>query len=76
MKLSVSLTDDDVARLDAHARAVGLKSRSAALQDAIRRLGDPGLEDAYADAWDEWEASGDAAAWESTGADGLTSAAR
>lgn len=39
-------------------------------------LADPHLEDAYATAWDEWEASGEAAAWETTTADGLHHAAR
>ena len=55
---------------------MGLSSRSAAIQQAIRLLGDPELEGAYAEAWDEWEASGDAAAWDSTAADGLADAAR
>jgi Arc/MetJ-type ribon-helix-helix transcriptional regulator len=54
----------------------GLSSRSAAIQQAIRLLGDPDLEHEYAEAWDEWDASGDAAAWESTAADGLVDAAR
>ncbi len=76
MKLSESLSEDDVAALDKYAQAAGLSSRSAAIQQAIRLLGDPELEDAYAAAWDEWEASGDAAAWEQTTADGLTDAAR
>lgn len=76
MKLSVSLSEDEVAALDRYAHAAGLSSRSAAIQQAIRLLGDPELEDAYAAAWDEWEASGDAAAWEQTAADGLTDAAR
>ena len=76
MKLSVSLSEDEVAALDKYALAVGLASRSAAIQQAIRLLGNPELEDAYAAAWDEWEASGDAAAWESTSADGLVDAAR
>lgn len=76
MKLSVSLSEDDVARLDEYARAAGLRSRSAAIQQAIRLLGDPALEDAYAAAWDEWEASGEAAAWEVTAGDGLVDAAR
>jgi Arc/MetJ-type ribon-helix-helix transcriptional regulator len=65
-----------VAALDKYAHAAGLSSRSAAIQQAIRLLGDPELEDSYAAAWDEWEASGDAAAWESTAADGLADAAR
>lgn len=76
MKLSVSLSEDEVAALDRYAHAAGLSSRSAAIQQAIRLLGDPELEDAYAAAWDEWEASGDAAAWEQTAADGLADAAR
>ncbi len=76
MKLSISLSDDEVAALDKYAQAAGLPSRSAAIQRAIRLLGDPELEDAYAEAWDEWQASGDAEAWESTAGDGLVDAAR
>ena len=76
MKLSVSLSEDEVAALDKYAQAAGLASRSAAIQQAIRLLGDPELEDSYAAAWDEWEGPGDAAAWESTAADGLADAAR
>lgn len=76
MKLSISLPDEDVAVLDRYARAAGIRSRSAAIQRAIRLLGQPDLDDAYAAAWDEWEASGDATAWEETTADGLADAAR
>lgn len=76
MKLSVSLSEEDVATLDKYVRASGVASRSAALREAIRLLGDPDLEEAYAQAWDEWEASGDAADWDSTAGDGLTDAAR
>lgn len=76
LKLSVSLSQSDVAALDSYARAVGLKSRSAAIQAAISQLANPGLEDAYGAAWDEWEASGDAEAWEAAAADGLADAAR
>ncbi|GAA6525876.1 ribbon-helix-helix domain-containing protein [Intrasporangium sp. DVR] len=76
MKLSISLPEEDVAVLDRYARAAGIPSRSAAIQRAIRLLGQPDLDDAYAAAWDEWEASGDAAAWEETTADGLADAAR
>jgi Arc/MetJ-type ribon-helix-helix transcriptional regulator len=71
VKLSISLSEDEVAAIDSYARAAGLPSRSAAIQEAIRLLGDPALEDAYAAAWDEWEASGDAAGWESTADDGI-----
>jgi len=34
------------------------------------------LDDAYATAWEEWEASGDAADWETTLSDGIADAAR
>jgi Arc/MetJ-type ribon-helix-helix transcriptional regulator len=76
MTLSVSLSEDDVAAVDRYVRAVGLPLRSAAIRQAIRLLGDRELEDAYAAAWDEWEASGDALAWEATTADGPADAAR
>ncbi len=76
MKLSVSLSDEDVAILDEFARSAGLPSRSAALHHAVRMLRLPELEQDYAAAWEEWEASGDQAAWSLTDADGLTHAAR
>lgn len=76
MKLSISLSDEDVAALDRYVRAAGVPSRSAAIQRAIRMLSDPELEDAYTAAWDEWESSGEATAWEVTAADGLADAAR
>lgn len=71
VKLSVSLSPSEVETLDKYARAAGLKSRSAAIQQAIKLLGDPELEDAYAAAWQEWEDSGDSEAWAGTVADGL-----
>ncbi len=36
MKLSVSVSEEDVATLDRYAEAAGLTSRSAAIQRAIR----------------------------------------
>lgn len=74
VKLSVSLSESEVAALDKYAHAAGLKSRSAAIQQAIRLLGDPELQSAYEAAWQEWDASGDAGAWESATADGLADA--
>lgn len=74
MKLSVSLPVEDVAVLDEYARTSGLPSRSAAVQHAIRLLRHPELEQDYAAAWDEWESSGEQAAWDSTVADGLIDA--
>ncbi len=76
MKLSISLPEEDVAALDRYAESDGIPSRSAAIQRAIRLLGQAELDDAYAAAWDEWEASGDAVAWEATTADGLSDASR
>lgn len=76
MKLSVSLPEADVTTLDEFARASGLPSRSAAIQFAIGLLRNPDLEQDYAAAWEEWESSGEAEAWEATGADGLADAAR
>ena len=72
MKLSVSLPAEDVAALDEYARATGLRSRSAAVQQAIRALRLTGLEDDYARAWQEWDASSDSELWEGTAGDGLS----
>lgn len=72
MKLSVSLSDDDVALLDEYV----LASRSAAVQHAVRLLRHPDLEQDYAAAWQEWDSSGEQAAWEHAAADGLVDAAR
>ena len=71
VKLSVSLSPSEVAVLDKYAQSAGLKSRSAALQQAIKLLGDPDLEDAYTAAWQEWEDAGEAEAWAATVADGV-----
>jgi Arc/MetJ-type ribon-helix-helix transcriptional regulator len=76
VKLSVSLSETDVATLDEFARSAGLRSRSAAIQQAIKLLGDPALEEAYAEAWQEWEDSGDGRLWESVAGDGLIDASR
>jgi Arc/MetJ-type ribon-helix-helix transcriptional regulator len=76
MKLSVSLPDKDVAILDDYVRSTGLPSRSAALQHAVRMLRLPDLERDYEAAWQEWESSGDQAAWGVTAADGIADAAR
>jgi Arc/MetJ-type ribon-helix-helix transcriptional regulator len=76
MKLSVSLSTEDVAVLDEFARDAGLPSRSAAVQFAIRLLRHPNLEQEYAAAWDEWESAGHQDVWDVTVMDGLTDAAR
>ncbi len=76
MKLSVSLSREDVAVLDDYARTAGLRSRSAALQQAIRLLRHADLEQDYVAAWDEWDASGEREAWEGVTGDGFVDAAR
>jgi len=76
MKISVSMSDEDVTLLDEFVRTSGLRSRSAAVQHAIRLLRHADLEHDYAAAWREWESSGERAAWEETVGDGLTDAAR
>ena len=68
--MSVSLSPSEVAVLDKYAQSAGLKSRSAAIQQAIKLLGDPDLEDAYTAAWQKWEDAGEAEAWAVTVADG------
>jgi hypothetical protein len=49
VKLSISLSDEDVRLLDEYARSAGLASRSAAAQRAIRLLRNEDLEGAVAD---------------------------
>jgi Arc/MetJ-type ribon-helix-helix transcriptional regulator len=71
MRFSITLPDDDVAFLDAFARAKGLGSRSAALQRAVSLLRAAELGAAYGQAWSEWDDSDEAAAWDRTAADGL-----
>ncbi len=76
MKLSVSLSDDDLAVLDAYVRSSGLPSRSAGVQRAIRMLRFPELERDYEDAWAEWRQAGDDVVWDEAGGDGLSDAPR
>lgn len=72
MKVSVSLPEEDVEFLDAYAKAQGIGSRSAAMHKAVRLLRSSELGPAYEEAWQEWSASEDAGAWETTAADGLS----
>lgn len=71
MKVSVSLPDGDVEYLDAYAAEHRLGSRSAALQRAVRmlRAAESGAE--YERAWEEWDTSDHADAWDVTAGDGL-----
>jgi Arc/MetJ-type ribon-helix-helix transcriptional regulator len=71
MKISISLPDKDIEFLDAYAESLGVRSRSAVVQHAVRRLRAHQLGPAYAEAWEEWQASEDADAWDSAVGDGI-----
>jgi hypothetical protein len=72
----VSLSDEDVAVLDAYVEGAGLPSRSAGVQRAVQMLRYPALEDDYAQAWGQWSSDEQADEWESTSGDGIDDAAR
>jgi Arc/MetJ-type ribon-helix-helix transcriptional regulator len=76
MKVSVSLPADDVTFVDEYAARAGIGSRSAVIHLAVVLLRSANLEEAYADAWSEWETGGDAASWDTTSADGIVDAPR
>ena len=67
----MSLPEEDILFLDEYARNLGVRSRSAVIQRAVRLLRAAELGPAYADAWEEWQASGEAEVWESAVADGI-----
>lgn len=69
--MSVSIPDADVGFLDEYARAHGLASRSAVVQEAIRGLRVAELQEAYGEAFAAWEEDGEAAAWDAAAGDGL-----
>jgi antitoxin MazE9 len=69
-KVSVSLPDEDVAFLDEYAQA-HVRSRSAAVHEAISALRQGTLADAYAEAFDEWEQRGEGELWAQAAGDGL-----
>jgi Arc/MetJ-type ribon-helix-helix transcriptional regulator len=71
MKVSVSLPDEDVEFLDAHARALGIRSRSAVVHKAVGLLRASELGAAYEDAWQEWAEDESNDSWETATADGL-----
>ncbi|MFB7270417.1 ribbon-helix-helix protein, CopG family [Streptomyces sp. NPDC056244] len=74
MKISVSLPEEDVSFVDQYAAASESASRSAVIHAAIELLRASRLEEDYAAAFEEWDASDDAAFWERAAGDGLTDA--
>jgi Arc/MetJ-type ribon-helix-helix transcriptional regulator len=71
MKMSVSLSVEDVEFLDVYATEHELRSRSAAVQSAVSALRLAELAGAYDEAWDEWDRGDDSALWAMTVADGI-----
>ncbi|MDY7103911.1 MAG: antitoxin [Actinomycetota bacterium] len=74
MKLSVSMSQEDVDLLDGYAARREVGSRSAAIQRAVALLRAAELGDAYEAAWNEW-AESEEEPWEVTVGDGLDDAA-
>ena len=71
MRLSVSLSDGDVALPDEYARTADLKGRSAVVQHALQLLRQAALEQDYAAAGEEWTVSGEQSTWDATAGDGV-----
>ncbi len=71
MKISVSLAEDELEFIDEQTRVGRYPTRSAALRAAIGLLRDREYTDSYAAAWDEWDESGDGAAWSVASPDGI-----
>lgn len=69
-KVSLSLSEGDLAFLDTETGSGRYPSRSAAVQDAVRLLRESRLADAYAEAY----AEGYDDDWDITDSDGLASA--
>jgi Arc/MetJ-type ribon-helix-helix transcriptional regulator len=70
VKLSVSLSEADVAFLDVYAEEHEVESRSAVVQRAVALLRANELAGAYVAAWEEWSAH-DGTAWDVTAQDGV-----
>ena len=70
MKISISLSSEDLEFLDSYARA-HQASRSAAVRRAVGLLRTSELSADYAAAFDEWADHGHDEAWDATRADGL-----
>jgi Arc/MetJ-type ribon-helix-helix transcriptional regulator len=72
MKLSVSMSDDDVEFIDRYADEHGVGSRSSVVQRAVSLLRATELGDDYEAAWDEWDTA-DADVWDAASGDGFES---
>ncbi|HYI61738.1 MAG TPA: ribbon-helix-helix domain-containing protein [Acidimicrobiales bacterium] len=72
MKLSISLSEEDVDFLDTFAQQRQVGSRSAVVQQAVHLLRLSELEGAYEQAWEEWSGDDAAGLWDATAADGIS----
>ncbi|HEY7042243.1 MAG TPA: ribbon-helix-helix domain-containing protein [Nocardioidaceae bacterium] len=72
MKLSLSMSEDDVEFIDQYASEHGVHSRSAVVQRAVSLLRAGELGDDYAAAWTEWDRT-DAELWDEAVGDGVES---
>ena len=70
MKVTIDLSNEDVAFLDAYTSRHGLEGRSAAVRKAAELLRFSELGPAYERAWDDWHSSGEAAVWSGADKDG------
>jgi hypothetical protein len=70
MKLSVSISNEEVDFIDSYASEHGVDSRSGVVQRALSLLRAGELGDDYAAAWAEWDEA-DADAWDSATGDGI-----
>ena len=70
MKVSISIKEQDLEFID-RCSDDAASSRSAVVQRAIALLRDAELEKEYTEAFAEWDASEDAALWDSTSGDGI-----
>ncbi|MEU1692338.1 ribbon-helix-helix domain-containing protein [Streptomyces hirsutus] len=75
MKISVSLPQEDVAFIDDYAAGTEAESRSAVIRAAIELLRQAQLEQAYTEAFAEWDYGGEAGPWDRVSGDGVTDGA-
>ncbi len=70
--MSARIDEQLASFLERYQKSQGLKSRSEALEAAIRALRDKALEQEYTLAMEEWEAAGDEKVWDVAVSDGLS----
>lgn len=70
MKVTIDLSKEDIAFLDAYAKRHGIEGRSDAAAKAVELLRFSELGPAYERAWDDWAKSGESAVWSGADKDG------